>query len=236
MPVRRSNYIRRRPKKGRRGRRYGRRKGRSLVSRPIRSTTAFPQHVFLKLNYVETRLVNLAAGADNTYVYSLNSLYDPNVTGTGHQPLSFDQWSNMYSSYRVYGCRVIVRMTVSLSLTTAVFSPIFIMYAYPATVTPPGTADTVCENKGSVSRVVLPGDRPVVLRKYYDIATVFGVGKAALRSEANYAATTTANPAQQAYIAFKVINNDATSTLTITYNTEFKYYCKLFTPTMPSSS
>lgn len=38
-----------------------------------------------------------------TYVYRLNSVFDPNFTGTGHQPNGFDQWSAFYGKYRVTG-------------------------------------------------------------------------------------------------------------------------------------
>jgi hypothetical protein len=38
-----------------------------------------------------------------TYQFSLNSLFDPNTTGTGHQPRGFDQIKTLYNRYRVYG-------------------------------------------------------------------------------------------------------------------------------------
>jgi hypothetical protein len=48
-------------------------------------------------------------GGGNIYVlqqFSLNSLFDPDETGVGHQPRYFDQWSNFYETYRVNGCKV----------------------------------------------------------------------------------------------------------------------------------
>lgn len=35
------------------------------------------------------------------YTYGANCLYDPNISGTGHQPLGFDQMMAFYSRYRV---------------------------------------------------------------------------------------------------------------------------------------
>lgn len=52
-------------------------------------------------------------GAPDTHVYSLNGLYDPDVTGVGHQPLGFDQIMPMYDHYTVIGARV--RVTASNS-------------------------------------------------------------------------------------------------------------------------
>lgn len=40
-------------------------------------------------------------GIPDTYVFSLNGLYDPNITGTGHQPIGFDQLMLMFNHYTV---------------------------------------------------------------------------------------------------------------------------------------
>lgn len=50
-----------------------------------------------------TRLpVSLTGGVPNDYQFRLNSLFDPDFTGTGHQPYGFDQLTAIYSRYRVY--------------------------------------------------------------------------------------------------------------------------------------
>lgn len=58
--------------------------------------------------YVETA-VSLNPGVGGTpahYVFSANGVYDPNVTGTGHQVLGFDQIMPMYDHYTVIGSRI----------------------------------------------------------------------------------------------------------------------------------
>jgi len=40
------------------------------------------------------------------HVYSANGLYDPDITGTGHQPMGFDQIMPMYQHYTVIGARI----------------------------------------------------------------------------------------------------------------------------------
>lgn len=42
------------------------------------------------------------------YNFSANGLYDPNITGTGHQPLGFDQMMLMYDHYTVIGAKITV--------------------------------------------------------------------------------------------------------------------------------
>lgn len=41
------------------------------------------------------------AGTAATYVFSANGLYDPNITGVGHQPTAFDQFMAIYGIYTV---------------------------------------------------------------------------------------------------------------------------------------
>lgn len=103
MP-RRRNYHRRRPRRNYRKKRsqFLRTKGSGLSpSFPIGKTFKF------KTRYCETA-VNLnpgVGGTPSTQVYSMNGLYDPNITGVGHQPIGFDQVMPLYDHYTVIGSR-----------------------------------------------------------------------------------------------------------------------------------
>lgn len=55
----------------------------------------------------------------NEYVFNMNSLYDPNFTGSGHQPYWYDQLNNIYKKYRVLGFRV--RVTFITPSTTTMW-------------------------------------------------------------------------------------------------------------------
>lgn len=67
------------------------------------STTVVSPRVITKLKYCEALSINTNGGIYD-YVYNLNGLYDPNSTGTGHQPYGFDQLCILYSRYRVIRC------------------------------------------------------------------------------------------------------------------------------------
>ena len=58
-----------------------------------------------KLIYCETGVVlNPGLGATAVYVFNLGNLFDPNVTGVGHQPTGFDQLMAIYEQYQVINC------------------------------------------------------------------------------------------------------------------------------------
>lgn len=65
-----------------------------------------PRRVFVKLPYFEsfTLLGSVAGYVDHTY--SLTDIWDPNTTGTGHQPRGRDTWAALYNKYRIHGCKM----------------------------------------------------------------------------------------------------------------------------------
>lgn len=62
--------------------------------------------------YMENNLlIDPVQGANSEHIFRLNSLYDPDLTNPGHQPLGFDQLSPLYTYYTVIGCRARVTIT-----------------------------------------------------------------------------------------------------------------------------
>jgi hypothetical protein len=51
----------------------------------------WPAKFRAKLRYVDARAISITGGAMAYYTYELNNLYDPDLTGVGHQPMGFDQ-------------------------------------------------------------------------------------------------------------------------------------------------
>jgi len=67
----------------------------------------FPRQLITEFTYSENIVITSTVGAPFNYLFSGNSLFDPNVTGTGTQPRFFDtlcganNTSAPYQSYRV---------------------------------------------------------------------------------------------------------------------------------------
>ncbi len=103
MPFRRT-YRRRAPA---RRRRY--RKKAPLYRAPRRRRAYGPRVAnagvtgkkMVKFRYVDEISIDPASGAMGEHLFRANSMFDPDVTGGGHQPMGFDQQMNEYEHFVV---------------------------------------------------------------------------------------------------------------------------------------
>lgn len=96
MPIKRKGY---KPKKRTMRKKRFMRKKRSttLVNRAL---NPIPQRYIVKMKYAE----DVTVSSTGLYQFNLNSVFDPNRTGTGHQPYGHDQLSALFNRYRVISC------------------------------------------------------------------------------------------------------------------------------------
>lgn len=102
------------PYKKRQARRKPRRVYRKKGSKYVRGgagtiqalkTLTVPDRLKVKLPYHTIVNYTSAAGVQD-YVFNINSIWDPDRSGVGHQPLGRDQWAAFYNRYRVYGVKI----------------------------------------------------------------------------------------------------------------------------------
>jgi hypothetical protein len=65
-----------------------------------------PQRFVTRLKYVDRFAPTPASGANFHQVFSGVSLYDPDYTGTGHQPMGFDTLATLYSNYHTHASSI----------------------------------------------------------------------------------------------------------------------------------
>jgi len=58
------------------------------------------------LYYADTITIDAGVAAVSNHVFQANSLFDPDVTGTGHQYLLRDTMAQLYESYRIVECEI----------------------------------------------------------------------------------------------------------------------------------
>lgn len=116
-----TGYARRRLPDGRRvkvtiRRRAKRRQGNTGVRIPRNvsslalNTLPMPNKFRTKMKYVMYGSMDPGAGLYSEQVFNALSLYDPDVTGAGHQPRGFDQTMTMYQLFQVTNCLVRIQV------------------------------------------------------------------------------------------------------------------------------
>lgn len=66
-----------------------------------RALGAFPQRKTVAIRYVQDLTLDAGNNSSAVNVFRVNSVYDPDYTGTGHQPMFHDVYSNIYEKYHV---------------------------------------------------------------------------------------------------------------------------------------
>lgn len=134
-------------RKYRRKRRFAKRKMLSFAKAPM------PNKFATKLRYAETFTIDPEAlGFAGTHVFSHNGIYDPNITGVGHQPRGFDQIMPMYDHYTVIGSKITVTFT-SAGIAGA-GGPLLVGIACKDSATTSPNVNDYMEGRNVVSRVL----------------------------------------------------------------------------------
>lgn len=112
-------------------RRSGKIRGTRYRKRPLElriAPTPFPESKRVWHRYVEdvTLPGSTAPGLTDYYSFRLNSVYDPNYTGTGHQPLFHDEMAAKYTTYTVISA--IIKVTFSPTANEQATHTIQIVY------------------------------------------------------------------------------------------------------------
>lgn len=120
-PRRRSSSYKRRARQGRykvsalrsvRGRRVAKRNYASKMFRLYRNPL-IKNRILTTLQYntnisLNPTIGSLGSAGANVWVFNANSIFDPDQTGTGHQPMYADDFDGLYNRYRVNYAQITV--------------------------------------------------------------------------------------------------------------------------------
>lgn len=215
----RRRIARRRPK-----RRSARRARRSRASIPM----IMKRNQRVKLTYTEilsrTGLTNF-----DSYQFRLNSIYDPDVTGGGHQVMGRDQWATLYAHYRVYKAVVQVDFSAGTSeIVTCGLTP------FPSTASLSDGVDAI-ENPKSKWVSVNVGSGPRRIVKTYYPANIMGLTSAQYKANEDCSAAIASNPANAIYLNMWA---DYSTGSAFAYQATLKitYFCELYSPILLTTS
>lgn len=106
----------------------------------------FPSKLETTLKYHTQAFIGVPiAGAPGYYVFSCNGLFDPDVTGVGHQPMYFDQLMAVYNHYTVTSSKIKVSLAANANPAILTFGILVDDDANPNAT----TISTFCERPGA---------------------------------------------------------------------------------------
>lgn len=197
-----------------------RRKFTSVLNRnPITADVLFTK---LRFNYNGAKSGGNVASTDLTW--RGNSIYDPDYSGTGTQPMGYDQYSTLYDYVVVMGskinfkilpgadtvCQFCVYPSLATSATTVALALREIPYGRTKT--------------GGIYNI--EGNGFFKLSNYMTTAKMFCVSKQHVRDTANYSHSTATNPTNPWYwhLTVETQSGGAAAALNFTYDVWIDYY------------
>lgn len=78
--------------------------GDGLQVTPHRPFRSWQNKLTVELPYSSVYQVNISTSSQNARLWRMTSIWDPDYSGTGHQPYQRDTWANMYAYYAVIKC------------------------------------------------------------------------------------------------------------------------------------
>lgn len=170
--------------------------------------------------------------------FNINSIYDPDLTGTGNQPLGRDTWCAIYNYYKVLETHVKCTITPinddsTGGVTSAQFPTLFGWMA-DITANPPGTIDAWL-----MTSMASPGNKQQIFSPIIDVDIINGRGPTQFVHEYHWDASqfdtsiidntknewtpVGSNPSNLNYFSLLAYNPQGVGNRTVTIHCEIRY-------------
>ncbi len=164
----------------------------------------YPPRFKARLRYFTTATLSSTSGAVASHVFSANGLYDPDITGTGHQPAGYDQVMLSYEHYTVLRSKI----TATFHNNTSTVAPTAAV-SLNASSTPITIWDQIMED-GAVNAYRMnpsPQAGSICTLEYVcDVKRFAGVDD--LMDNSDYRGSLTTMPAEQSYFILQIWNTE----------------------------
>jgi len=177
----------------------------------------FPKKLCMTHKYVETIVRNPVTTFQN-YLYSVNGMYDPNITGTGHQPMYFDQMSALYNHYTVIGSRINYKIIPTTATSGAIY--LCVSQNDDTTVTP-GTLEAIQESYVGKGTIIPAGSNNITtLTSAWSAKKNWG---SSLLSNTLFRGNSGANPTEQQYFVLSIGSLDGVTSTPVYVEVSIEY-------------
>jgi len=183
----------------------------------------FPAERTVDLVYSDYDTMSSSTGVLAKYQYRLNSCFDPDYTGTGHQPMGFDQWSAYYNHYVVESVDYEVQLVPSGTV-----------YTYTATylsddTTVPTNFSEIAELGGVVALgTPYSSTNSHIYKVRVNIAQFYN--RQNIASDNELRALVTANPSETAFLTVFAANADPVQGQAFYFGVKLTYRVRFMEP------
>jgi len=194
----------------------------------------FNPRQLVQLKYSDSYGASLLTLTATNQQFRCNSLFDPDYTGTGHQPYRFDQLATFYSRYRVIDFRWKVIFNSSSMPYWCAVGPT--NGDLNAAVTNATTFNTATELPYFVKKAqCFEGGPPAIFTGRMKLNELGGTTPNQYMSDDRYQAQVTTNPAEL-LLHNVMLYNPTGSTIAIFFSVELWYEAEFFDPVILASS
>ncbi len=209
-----------------------------------RGLMPFADNYKVRLRYCDRPQLTTTGSVNTAVVYSfrLGSLFDPDYTGTGHQPYMYDQLTSVYNKYIVEEVEWHVRFRqIAASPLTTLWCGLSLIT--DTNVAASASGDTLNEIRERSTALTAPlaavnnssnfksWRGKVSLRKLFGLSAAQYYG-----DQEDFAALYNANPSRQCFLELFLIDPDSGSSTTVEADVELVYHAKMFGFVAPAQS
>ncbi len=198
----------------------------TLMPQTSTLNVGFPLNYKCKLRYVDNRNFTVASGA--IWRLRLNSLFDPDFTYTGHQPMFYDQLSIIYNEYLVTSANI----SFTCNQDNSTDYPSIVMLAIRDNSTL--TSTTISSSLEQGNRTVMQlgyaggGDPNKTMSQKVSIGPLHGVKRRLSPADIDFTSLTNNNPKEEAYAMLQMFSADETTGISMDVTVTIDYYCQFF--------
>lgn len=166
-----------------------------------------------KIRYCDVVTLQSTIGVLGSHVFRANSIYDPDFTGTGHQPMSHDTWATLFNHYTVTGAKISITVHPLAGNTTSGMVGVFLNAGSSAPYA--GVPGFIEAKRGAYRQISVKSVKGAKLvqkfssKRFFNVSDVKDVGK--------LGAAFGADPSEEAYFVIWYQDQEAsTSSVRIT--------------------
>jgi len=189
----------------------------------IQPHSSFPDRALVSLDYWNAVRVSPGVVTSSDTVYLINSLFDPEYTGVGHQPRDFDTWSTIYAKYRVR------RVLVEVQVRQRAAHGIAVACVPSNSATALSASDAPLEFPRAVDMGITSSSQPAARAKFVvDPRAVLGMTPTEFLGDDATAALVSASPTQAVYLHIYAGQLDSATACDYELNVRFRFETEFY--------